>query len=121
MPIVPRPRVRAKGSRRSDCSGRLWTFAGSDAGRMITGASLHPNGDRLLLRVYTGIYEYRLGPGQTMGDLGAIAPRQVTLGPLSERQGEAVAYDTAGTGVWSVSEDWRKRPGQPLHHHDCAR
>lgn len=90
-------------------------------GRMITGASLHPSGDRLLLRVYTGIYEYRLGPGQSMDDLGAITPRQVTLGPLSEQQGEAVAYDAAGTGVWSVSEDRRQQPGQPLHHYDCAR
>jgi hypothetical protein len=90
-------------------------------GTMITGASLHPGGDRLLLRVYTGIYEYRFGPGQTVADIGALSPRLVKLGPLSEPQGEAVAYDAAGTGVWSVSEDPGHRPGQPLHHYGCVR
>lgn len=90
-------------------------------GRMITGASLHPGGDRLLLRVYTGIYEYRFGPGQTVANLGAVTPRLVTLGPLSEPQGEAVAYDEAGSGIFSVSEDPRHIPGQPLHHYGCER
>jgi hypothetical protein len=90
-------------------------------GRMITGASMHPGGDRFLLRVYTGVYEYRLSPGKTMADVGSIDPLRVTLGPLSEPQGEAVGYDAAGTGLWTVSEDPRHRPGQPLHHYDCKR
>ena len=36
---VPRPRVRAKLSLLSGCNGRFCTFAGSDADRMMTGAS----------------------------------------------------------------------------------
>ena len=43
----------------------------------------------------------------------------VALGPLSEPQGEAIAYDSAGTGIWTVSESPSRTPGQPLHHYPC--
>lgn len=88
-------------------------------GRMVTGADLHPSGTRLVVRVYSGTWEYRFGPGQGPGDLDAIDPVQVSLGPLSEPQGEAVAYDGAGTGLYTVSESPEGRPGQPLHHYPC--
>ena len=89
-------------------------------GRMITGADLHPTGERVLVRVYTGVYEYRLA--QPL-DIAAIAQAQrvdVALGPFSEPQGEAVAYDAAGTGVWTISEDPAASATQPLHHYACV-
>ena len=88
-------------------------------GRMVTGAAMHPGGTRVLIRVYTGVYEYRFGPGQSMADIGSIQPVQVALGPFSESQGEAVGYDASGKGVWTVSEGRHQRPGEPLHHYSC--
>lgn len=90
-----------------------------DRGRMITAADLHPSATRLLVRVYTGTYEYRFGAGQGPMDLGAITPQVVALGPLSEPQGETVAYDETGRGVVTVSEDRERQPGQPLHYYPC--
>ena len=88
-------------------------------GRMITGAALHPSGTRLLLRVYTGSFEYRdLGPGWASA-LDAAARTTVAIGPLTEPQGEAIAYDQAGRGVWTVSEDPDGLVAQPLHHYRC--
>lgn len=85
-----------------------------DFGRAITAADMHPSGERMLLRVYTAIYEYRFGPGQDVADLDAIDPVLVAAGPLTEPQGEAVAYDAAGSGVFSVSED-PEMIGQQVH------
>jgi hypothetical protein len=87
---------------------------------MITGADLHPLGGRLALRVYTGIYEYRLPPGGTLADLPAAERREVTLGPLSEAQGEAIAYDARAGALWTMSEDPQARLPQPLHRYACA-
>lgn len=88
-----------------------------DSGRLITAADLHPSGQRLLVRVYTASFEYRLTDTQTLADLGQVEPLLVAPGPLSEPQGEAIAYDEDGIGVWTVSED---DPGQPLHYYPCV-
>ncbi len=88
-------------------------------GRMITGADLHPSGTRVAIRTYTGVFEYRLAPGGTPADIDAGTLVTVTLGPLSEPQGEAIAYDAAGTGIWTMSEDPDGDVTQPLHHYDC--
>ncbi|MGK0362318.1 MAG: hypothetical protein ACI9U2_004639, partial [Bradymonadia bacterium] len=86
-------------------------------GRAITGADLHPSGERLAIRVYTGSYEYWLGDGGVAA-LQTATARQVSLGPLSEPQGEAIAYTADGDGLWTVSE--QVGGGQPLHRYDCA-
>jgi len=88
-------------------------------GRMVTGAALHPLEDRVLLRVYTGSYEYRLAPGQGLGDLARVAPTMVSAGPLSEPQGEAIAYDGSGLNVLTVSEDAQRTGRVPLHVYRC--
>lgn len=92
---------------------------GVPLGLMITGADLHPTGAQMVLRLYTGSWEYRFAAGQGPADLGDIAPVIVTLGPLSEPQGEAIAYDDEGWGLWTASEDPDGNPGQMLHHYDC--
>ncbi len=94
-------------------------------GRMITGADLHQSGARLLLRVYAGSYEYRFEPGQGPDDLAEVRPTLVSVGPLSEPQGEAIAYDHAGTGILTVSEGevdevtMEPQSGQDIHHYAC--
>ncbi len=90
-------------------------------GRMITAADLHPSGERVLVRVYSGSVEYALSGRYDLDDLGSSSPVFVALGPLTEPQGEAIAYDAVGTGIWTVSESPSRIPGQPLHHYACRR
>ena len=87
-------------------------------GKAITGADLHPSGTRLALRVYTGVFEYRF---TDVGALGATPPTTVLFGPLTEPQGEAIAYDGAGTGLWLASEDPQGATPQILHHLPCGK
>jgi len=88
-------------------------------GRSITAADLHLSGTRLLVRVYSGVYEYRFGAGQGVADLGSVNASLITLGPFSETQGEALAYGETGRELFSVSEDTQQMPGQPLHRFPC--
>jgi hypothetical protein len=90
-----------------------------ELGRMITGADLHPSGRQLALRTYTTVHVYRFEDDQGVEALGAVTPLLVTLGPLTEPQGEAIAFDATGYGLWTASEDRNGMPGQPLHHYDC--
>lgn len=89
--------------------------------RVVTGADLHPSGTRLLLRTYLGVYEARLDAlqGKTIHHVSAADFRELFAGPDDEPQGEAVAYDQDGTGIWTVSERPKDARGQPLHHARC--
>lgn len=89
-------------------------------GRMITGADLHPGQKRVVLRVYTGTYEYRFEEALAFGSMGGTEPVQVALGPLTELQGEAVAYGNDGLGIWTCSEDPSMTGEQPLHYYACV-
>ncbi len=89
-------------------------------GFMITGADMHPSASRLVLRLYTGTFEYRFGAGEGMASLASLAPVLVAAGPITEKQGESVCYDALGDGIWTVSEDVGGLPGQPLHHYRCV-
>ncbi|MCA9526447.1 MAG: hypothetical protein KC549_09165, partial [Myxococcales bacterium] len=86
-------------------------------GKLVTGADLDPSGYRLALRVYTGSYEYTLPAAGDLSDLAALSPRTIAVGPLSEPQGEAIAYAADGLAVWTISED--QAGGQPLHRYGC--
>lgn len=89
--------------------------------RQITAADVHPSGTRVLLRTYAAVYEARLDLAAGVGAerLDRVELAQVVTG-LEEPQGEAVAYDSAGTGIWTVSESPSGEPGPPLHHAACA-
>ncbi len=86
------------------------------SGRQITGGSMHPSGRRVLVRTYSGVYEYRFDGGGSLEDLDAAERVQVALGPDSEPQGEAVTYDETGTGLYTISEG----AARALHHYDCV-
>lgn len=89
-------------------------------GTLVTAADLHPSDRRLAVRVYGGIYEYLLPAPGDLTTLGALTPRQVTLGPLSEKQGESIAYSHDGRDLYSVSESITMDPGEPVHVYRCA-
>jgi hypothetical protein len=92
-------------------------------GRMITAADLHSTARALVFRTYTGIFEVRIddaGEGDDpLVDMLEAPPRLLTMGPLREPQGEALAYDVDGTTVLSASEDLSGAGGQPLHAMPC--
>jgi hypothetical protein len=92
-----------------------------NGGHLITGADLHTSGKSLALRTYTGVWEVRLdteaGALPNVIDDSQIV--EAFLGPLTEPQGEAVAYDEDGRGLWTLSESPDRTPPVPLHRALC--
>lgn len=89
------------------------------SGRQITGAELHAGGARLVLRVYSGIYEYRLDPAFGLDRLELAERVEVVQADDRERQGEAVCYDAAGRSIVSVGEGDVGFGGRTLHRYPC--
>jgi hypothetical protein len=89
-------------------------------GKMITAANFHLSGERLLLRVYTGVFEYQLNAPGSVEGLEALIPSFSVVGPLAERQGEAVTYDGTGEGILTVSEDPERQTPGAIHHARCS-
>ncbi len=83
---------------------------GQDLTARATGASLWPDGRRLLLRTYFHLYEFDASAG-----FASLGPPVEVLGAV-EPQGEAVAYDPVAGGFWQVSEWAHPR----LHWVGCA-
>lgn len=99
--------------------GTVVVPAGVGALRQITGADVHPSGTRLLLRGYGAVWETRFDAAAGAEQLERATWTEVMAEP-DEPQGEAVAYDAAGTGLWTVSESPSGEPGPPLHFASCA-
>lgn len=88
-------------------------------GGNITGGDLHPSRERLLLRTYLAVFEYRLHPGDFPGNLDAAERRDFPVSVSLELAGEAVTYDQTGKGLLTVSEGFLGAPGEPLHRYAC--
>lgn len=88
-------------------------------GLMVTGADLHPSRSRLLLRTYLGSFEYRFSTDDWPRELPGMSSDFDMWGPLTESQGEAIAYDADGISYWTISEDKDQQPGQGIHHYRC--
>jgi hypothetical protein len=83
-------------------------------GPVATGGSVHPCGDRILLRTYGELLEYRLEAGQAFEEIFGNAGALVPVG--AEGQGEAVTYEADGLGYLTASEG----AGTPIHEARCA-
>jgi hypothetical protein len=90
-------------------------------GRMITGADMHPAGERVVIRTYTGSFEYVLPQPSAVDALVDAEPHLIAWGPLAESQGEAIAYAPTGDQVFTASENLlAPDPSfQPLHAYSC--
>ena len=88
-------------------------------GLMMTGADLHQSRARFALRTYIGTFEYRFATDDWPRELSGVEPAVVAWGPLSELQGESVAYDASGVSLWTISEDKDQQPGQGIHFYPC--
>jgi hypothetical protein len=75
---------------------------------VVTGASLAPTGDRVVLSTYAAGYELTLPPGAPFDEIWKQQPVRIDLG--SHAQGEAVAYLASGD-IFSGSEG----EGSPLY------
>ena len=74
--------------------GPIAAATGFDA--LVTAASVHPSGTRLLLRTYRGVWELRRPGANGLAEVLRAVPHAVP-GGARHLQGEAVAYTTDGT------------------------
>jgi hypothetical protein len=81
--------------------GPIATATGFDA--LVTAASVHPSGTRVLLRTYRGVWEFRRPNAKSLGDVLQSTPRAVP-GAGQHLQGEAVAYTSDGRGYVLAGE-----------------
>ncbi|MCK5807675.1 hypothetical protein KAH37_01685 [bacterium] len=68
----------------------------------VTAASIDRTGNRLLLRMYSYLWEYRLPAGAPFEDIFKQSPLSLTTG--SELQGESVDYDPYTGTIYHTSE-----------------
>jgi len=69
---------------------------------LVTGGDVHPDRKGIVLRTYTAVNYYPLAPGQRIGE--ALAATPCVLEAPVEMQGEAVAWNRAGDGWFTLSE-----------------
>ncbi|SDT31669.1 hypothetical protein SAMN04488543_3699 [Friedmanniella luteola] len=69
----------------------------------VTAASIHPGGDRFLLRTPYRVYEYRAPAGSSFESAFDAAPVTLTA-PSGESQGEAVEYAPDGSAYYTLGE-----------------
>jgi len=78
----------------------------------VTGASVAPDGQRVVLRTYTTAYEWGAPGGDLVTALLNGSPRAIAL--ARTRQGEAVTYSPAGSALLTTTE------GLPAAVHEVA-
>jgi hypothetical protein len=80
---------------------------------MVTAADIAPDGGRILIRTYTGLFEWRRASGQSVGAALRGIPRSVPV--PQEEQGEAVGFSRKQDGYFTISE--KEHP--PLYFCAC--
>jgi hypothetical protein len=90
----------------------LGTITIPSGSKLVTGADIHPCGDRLLLRTYSNAWEL-VAPAGDFGMVPVASPQLVPT--VFEVQGEAIAYPRDGRGYLTASEG----TSQPLHIFVC--
>jgi hypothetical protein len=69
---------------------------------LVTGGDVHPSGASVLLRTYSGVWHYAMGPGETVGQALSRPPCEVPS--ALEQQGETVAWSMDGGAYFTLSE-----------------
>lgn len=69
---------------------------------MTTGASISPDGKRLVIATYSYLHEWKLTPGQPLSK-ALLSPALIIEPPLT-RQMEGVCYDDDSATLWFTSE-----------------
>lgn len=105
MPLTPGVEVTVK---------KLGELTPLGVSPRITGGDVHPAATGVLLRTYTSVLYYAMGPGQSVAS--ALMGTACTLPAPDEPQGEAVGWLPKGDGYMTVSEG----VGASLYEVDCA-
>jgi len=70
---------------------------------LVTGASISPDGNEILVRTYLAVYHWRRSSGQSVADaMQRTAGR--SLAADFEPQGEAICFERNGGGYYTLSE-----------------
>ncbi len=75
---------------------------------MVTAADISPDGKKILVKTYTGIWQYKVRRKQTIAQ--AVQGKAKAMKYKIEPQGEAVAWDSSGKGYYTLSERNRELP-----------
>lgn len=78
-----------------------------------TGADVHPNGERMLLRTYGRAWELRAPGAESLTEVFAATP--VSVPSAAQPQAEAIAYDHDGRGYLLGTEG----AGKPIYRVGC--
>ncbi|NUO50744.1 MAG: hypothetical protein HOV80_17980 [Polyangiaceae bacterium] len=80
---------------------------------LVTAGDVHPDGTSVLLRTYTSVFFYPIGPGQTVSQ--ALGKTPCELPAPMEQQGESIAWDRQGNAFFTLSEG----ASQTVHRVSC--
>jgi hypothetical protein len=106
-PLVPDQRMTLR---------KVTTMAFTAADGVVTGATFHPCGDRMLVRTSETLYELARATGQSLTGMFNAPPFRVPV--AVEPQGEAVTYSLDGRRYFTSSETGATPP--PLSVVGCA-
>lgn len=81
---------------------------------MSTGACFSPDATRIVVSTYCSLYQWTLGPAQTLAEAFALKPLRIVPPLLS--QNEAVCFSADGKNLWLTSE----RLPTPLYRIDAT-
>lgn len=70
--------------------------------RLVTGGSISPTADRVVLRTYVAAWWWPVAPGQSIADAMTAIPTRLSLPAM--RQGEAIAFSANGQTLYLTSE-----------------
>ena len=70
--------------------------------RLVTGGSISPTADRVVLRTYVAAWWWPVAPGQSIADAMTAIPERISLPAM--RQGEAIAFSADGETLYVTSE-----------------
>ena len=70
--------------------------------RLVTGGSISPMADRVVLRTYVAAWWWPVAPGQSVTDAMTAIPTRLSLPAM--RQGEAIAFSADGRTLYVTSE-----------------
>lgn len=78
------------------------TLVGSLPYTGVVSAALSPNGKEIIVKLYTSLFYYKRGQGETIDKV--LQKKYKTLPYTFEPQGEAVGFAAAGNGFFTLSE-----------------
>ncbi len=75
---------------------------------MVTAADITPDGRKILLKTYTGVWQVKVRRNQSVAK--AVQGKLKALPYKIEPQGEAIAWDCLGKGYYTISERSQDNP-----------